>query len=84
VTVALKPRDVPTRAVPRLPPNFARNFVEGGWRQLERVYGCRDDVLLKWFEMAGGLVSLQQRRRDWLREQSAVAQAKAAAQRGAS
>lgn len=66
-------RLAPTDALPALPPLFEQHFIEGGWRRLERVYGCRTTLLLKWFELAGGLELLQQRRRDYqraLREQA--------------
>jgi hypothetical protein len=54
VTSVYKPRYIPTRAIPPLPPSFESNFIAGGWRQVERVYGCRDEVILKWIEMCGG------------------------------
>lgn len=66
-------RLAPTKAVPDLPPNFARHFVEGGWRAVERHYGCRDDVVLAWMEVCGGVAVMQQRRRDWLKRKSDVA-----------
>ena len=37
-----------------LPPNFVANFLEGGWRKIERMYGARTDVNVKWLHMAGG------------------------------
>jgi len=83
VNLACRTRYIPTRAIPSLPPGFARHFIEGGWRQVERIYGCRDDVVLKWIDMAGGLADLQERRREWLRGQTQVAQGKVAGQRGA-
>jgi hypothetical protein len=43
-----------TKAVPPVPPNFVENFIVGGWRKIERMYGARDDRLLKWIEMSGG------------------------------
>ena len=58
----------PTVAPPPLPPKFVQHFIQGGWRELERVYGCRTALLMKWMEMAGGIVVLQERRRVYLRD----------------
>lgn len=57
----------PTRATPPVPPHFVRHFVEGGWREVERVYGCRTALMMTWIAMSGGLRSLQDRRRAYLR-----------------
>lgn len=46
------------------PPEFAEQFILGGWRQVERVYGARTDVILKWIEVNGGLDELQRRRKE--------------------
>ena len=54
------------RIVPSCPPEFADEFVRGGWRRVERLYNCRTDLLLKWIEMSGG-EELQQRRRDHMK-----------------
>lgn len=70
MSVGNPPKLPPTKAVPDLPENFAKNFIEGGWRRLERVYGCRDDVILAWMAMCGGLEVMQQRRRQFLRERA--------------
>jgi hypothetical protein len=40
---------VPTPA----PPNFRANFERGGWRLVERMYGCRTDQLLAWMVQTG-------------------------------
>jgi hypothetical protein len=45
------------------PPEFADQFILGGWRQVERVYGARTDVILKWIAVCGGLEDLQARRK---------------------
>ncbi len=68
-------RNAPTKAIPALPPNFAKNFIEGGWRQLERVYGCRDDVILAWMAMCGGVEAMQQRRGQYIAERKRQAEA---------
>lgn len=54
------------RHIPPVPPFFADRFVEGGWRDVERHYGARTDLLLKWIEMSGG-EDLYRRRREHLR-----------------
>jgi len=36
------------------PPHFVENFVRGGWRKVERMYGSRTDVLRNWFHICGG------------------------------
>ena len=55
------------RHIPAVPPRFAEIFVEGGWRDVERMYGARTDLLLKWIEMSGG-ADLYRRRREFLRD----------------
>jgi len=57
----------PARIVPACPPEFAEEFVSGGWRRVERLYNCRTDLLLKWIEMCGG-PELDQRRKDHMKE----------------
>lgn len=47
---------------PPLPPNFVKNFIDGGWRKVERMYGARSDVNRKWLHMAGGDELIAQRR----------------------
>lgn len=69
-------RWTPTNAIPEVPPNFARNYIEGGWRMVERIYGCRHDVILKWFEQCGGLETLQVQRRQYLRDRMQAAREK--------
>lgn len=50
------------RHVPAVPEGFAVRFVAGGWREVERIYGARTDLLLKWIEMSGGNDLYEQRR----------------------
>lgn len=45
---------VQPRLIPPVPPEFAREFVAGGWRRVERLYNARTDLLLKWIDMSGG------------------------------
>lgn len=54
------------RHVPAVPPSFADRFVAGGWREVERLYGARTDLLLKWIQMSGG-EDLHKRRRAHLK-----------------
>lgn len=42
------------RIIPPCPPEFSDEFVRGGWRRVERIYGPRTDLLLKWIEQSGG------------------------------
>lgn len=62
----------PTKAVSRVPPNFVENFVEGGWRRVERVYGTSRCVW-QWVEMAGGADRLQSMRREYLKARTEMA-----------
>lgn len=41
------------RAYPPAPPEFAAEFAAGGWRRVERLYGARTDVILKWIATTG-------------------------------
>jgi hypothetical protein len=54
------------RHVPPVPPEFPARFVEGGWREVERIYGARTDLLLKWIAMSGG-DDLHKLRRDHMK-----------------
>lgn len=62
----LEYRGPSTKGIPPVPPNFVANFISGGWRKIERMYGARDDRLLKWIELSGGL-SLYAARRSYMR-----------------
>lgn len=57
---------VQPRLVPACPPEFGEEFVIGGWRHVEHIYGARTDLLLKWIEMSGG-ESLHRRRREHMK-----------------
>jgi hypothetical protein len=54
------------RTIPTCPPEFAAEFVTGGWRRVERLYNARTDLLLKWIAMSGG-EELHRRRREHMR-----------------
>lgn len=67
---------VSTKVLPPVPPEFGAVFVEKGWRGIERMYGARTDLLVKWREMAGG-ARLDELRREYLRgDVSAVGRVK--------
>jgi hypothetical protein len=36
------------------PPNFCLNFVRGGWRAVERMYGSRTSTIVNWYHICGG------------------------------
>jgi hypothetical protein len=55
------------RPIPPCPPEFGEEFVLGGWRHIEHIYGARTDLLLKWIEMSGGR-ALYLRRREHMKE----------------
>lgn len=57
---------VQPRPVPACPPEFGEEFVLGGWRHVEHIYGARTDLLLKWIEMSGGQ-ALYLRRREHMK-----------------
>ncbi len=62
-TYRTAPRErIATRVTPPAPPEFKQEFIKGGWRQVERLYGARTDLLLKWMEQVGGLAALQAER----------------------
>jgi hypothetical protein len=42
-----------TKVIPPAPPGYRANFEKGGWRLVERMYGARTDLHLKWQEMTG-------------------------------
>lgn len=52
---------------PPPPPGFADRFISDGWRGVERIYGARTSLLLKWIEMCGG-PELHARRRQHMDE----------------
>lgn len=56
------------RFIPPAPPEFRDEFAKGGWRRVERIYGARTDLLLKWIAMTGA----QAARDEHLRNQAAV------------
>lgn len=54
-----------SRRIPPVPAEFVQQFLEGGWRRIERVYGGRNDLVRKWIAMAGGEVELKRMRREF-------------------
>lgn len=53
----------PSRRIPPVPPEFVQQFIEGGWRRIERIYGARNDLMRKWIALAGGERHLKSLRR---------------------
>lgn len=53
------------------PEGFRDRFIRDGWRGIERYYGARTAVMLRWIEESGGLDSLQAARREWRNAQRA-------------
>lgn len=60
-------RRPPTHALRPVPPEFADEFIRGGWRRIEHLFGARDDVHLQWIELSGG-DELHRRRREFVKE----------------
>lgn len=52
MTIAYHPPS--TKVMRPTPPGFAEQFILGGWKRVERLYGCRSDLTVKWHHMAGG------------------------------
>jgi hypothetical protein len=52
----------PTKIIAPPPPEFRQQFIIGGWRRVERIYGARTDTIRKWIDMLGGLAALQAER----------------------
>lgn len=42
-----------TKVMPPPPPGYRAAFEKGGWRLVERMYGARTDLHIKWQEMTG-------------------------------
>ncbi|GGB14964.1 hypothetical protein GCM10011380_00460 [Sphingomonas metalli] len=51
-----------TKAIPPCPPEFAENLAKGGWELVERLYGGRTDLHLKWIAMSGAQCRMPKRR----------------------
>ena len=46
-------RSPSTKVIPPAPPGYRANWDKGGWRLVERLYGARTDLHLKWQAMTG-------------------------------
>jgi hypothetical protein len=44
-----------TKRLAPVPPEFSSEFIRGGHRRVERIYGERSDTKEKWIALAGGL-----------------------------
>jgi hypothetical protein len=53
---------ISTKVIPPVPPEFENEFVAGGWRRVERLYGARTDRLMAWIERSGGETLFARRR----------------------
>lgn len=51
MTMAYRPPS--TKVIPPPPPHYREQFEKGGWRLVERLYGARTDLHLKWQQMTG-------------------------------
>lgn len=60
------------------PAGFRQRFITDGWRGIERYYGARTDVMMRWLEECGGVEKMQAERRAWLRQQREAAAARLA------
>lgn len=65
-----------------LPPGFRARFIEDGWRGIERYYGARTDLMMKWIDACGGIDALQADRRAYRQRQSDEARQLVASDRG--
>jgi hypothetical protein len=57
------------RIVPAAPADFRQVFVQHGWRGIERYFGARTDVVMRWIEECGGIDALQAERRAFRKAQ---------------
>lgn len=44
------------------PPDFETVFLVEGWRGIERVFGARSTVNVRWLEECGGIAAMQAKR----------------------
>ena len=59
-------QNVQPRPIPPPPPEFAEEYVRGGWRRVERLYNARTSLVLKWIALSGG-DELERRRKEHMR-----------------
>lgn len=52
------------------PPGFRERFIADGWRGIERYYGARTNVTLRWIEECGGLEQLKRERREHYKQKA--------------
>lgn len=52
-----------TTRFPPMPDGFRARFVKDGWRGIERTYGYRRSILMRFIAQCGGLDVLQAERR---------------------
>jgi hypothetical protein len=56
------------------PAGFRQRFITDGWRGIERYYGARTDVMMRWLDECGGVERMQAERRAYLSAQREAAQ----------
>lgn len=66
-----------------VPEGFRDRFITDGWRGIERYYGARTDLMMKWIGACGGVEHLQGERRAYRRAQAAAARVSVAPERPA-
>lgn len=64
-----------------VPEGFRDRFITDGWRGIERYYGARTDLMMKWIGVCGGVTQLQAERRAYRQEQAEAARRLVAAER---
>jgi hypothetical protein len=65
-----------------VPEGFRQRFVEDGWRGIERYYGARTDLMMKWIDECGGIETLQVERKEHRRAQADAARVSVAGECG--
>lgn len=66
-----------------VPEGFRDRFITDGWRGIERYYGARTDLMMKWIGACGGVEVLQAERREYRQRQADAARLSVAAERSA-
>lgn len=64
-----------------VPEGFRARFIEDGWRGIERYYGARTDLMMKWINACGGIDALKAARRAHRQQQAEAARRLVAAER---
>lgn len=67
-----------------VPEGFRDRFIIDGWRGIERYYGARTGLMLRWIDASGGLEVLQAERRAYRQAEAQRAHRSVASERDAS